>query len=229
MADARDMADPFESLTSGYAGTTSYELLLCPVCGSTSEIFERPRIIDPQHAISVDLRRCTACHHGWISPMPTQAWLDSLYASGSNAVIGVGWADETPHALTLPEAFMVGREQGRPARRYFELGVGKGVLYETFLKAGWQCTGVEPGAWGKFSGVIGSIDELPAAARFDLMAAFDVLEHLERPIDFLSRMRSAAAPGARVYMSFPNIDSFRARKQKAAWRMVRPLGHTHYY
>ncbi|MDB5325660.1 MAG: methyltransferase type 12, partial [Phycisphaerales bacterium] len=121
------------------------------------------------------------------------------------------------------------REKNTPAGRYFELGVGKGALYQRFMAAGWQCMGVEPGSWGKFPGIVGSIDELPADAKFDRLVAFDVLEHVERPIDFLTRMRSASVLGAKLYFSVPNIDSFRARRQRAKWRMVRPLGHTHYF
>ena len=50
------------------------------------------------------------------------------------------------------------------------------------------------------------IDSLKKVAdqRFDLITCFDVLEHLEDPVQILRMLRSNMAPGARMFVTVPN-------------------------
>lgn len=162
-------------------------------------------------------------------PLPTQELLSHLYARGSHSVIGVGWDAEDRQHFTIPERQVVRREAETVPGAYFELGVGKGLLYRWFLERQWSCAGVEPGAWGRFPGVVSSLDELNSSTEFDVLVALDVLEHVSDPIGVLRRLRAAARQGARLYCAFPNIESLRARLQRSNWRMARPLGHVHYF
>jgi hypothetical protein len=117
----------------------------------------------------------------------------------------------------------------RPGR-YFELGVGKGLLYHHCCSNGWQCSGVEPGDWGSgIPGVVRSLDEVPGGSTFDVLVALDVLEHVRDPISVLRVLRGMSARGSRLFAAFPNRRSFRFILQKGRWRMVRPLGHIHYF
>ena len=110
------------------------------------------------------------------------------------------------------------------------MGVGHGLLYQHFAALGWTVSGVEPGDWGAgFPGVVRSIDAIDACSAFDLIVAMDVLEHVQDPIGMVSRMHRMAAPGARLFMAFPNRDSLRGRWGKGQWRMVRPFGHLHFF
>jgi SAM-dependent methyltransferase len=163
--------------------------------------------------------------------MPSQGLLNYLYSRGSHSVIGVGWA-ETEDDLTLPARLVAARELGakRCAGRYFELGVGKGALYGKFLQSGWQCTGVEPGAWGcKFSGIYADIDAVPPSTAADVVVALDVLEHVADPVNMLKKIHRLAAPAARLYCAMPNRQSARAIVCRSRWRMLRPLGHVNYW
>jgi SAM-dependent methyltransferase len=46
------------------------------------------------------------------------------------------------------------------------------------------------------------------AARFDVVATFQVLEHVPDPLDFLRFQQSLLAPGGRILVAVPNHDSF---------------------
>ena len=214
-------------LLEGYDGEALAAQLSCPVCGSESSVDDTAFTIHPERPLAVDLRKCTRCQHGWIDPLPAQAFLNYLYGRGSRSVIG---AKQAKTEFTIPEAIAACEAATLAAARYLEIGVGQGLLYRHFADAGWSATGVDPGDWAASSpGIVRSIDDIDAGRRFDLIVAMDVLEHVRDPVAMVRRLRELAAPGARLFMAFPNRASLRARVGKARWRMVRPLGHLHFF
>jgi len=219
-------------LAEAYTGEAFASAETCPVCAHRSRVAHAAFNIHPDKARRFDFRVCRRCKHGWIDPMPSQGLLNYLYERGSYSVVGVGWADIDENSLTIPAQRVVHREleSRQPPGRYFELGVGKGALYRRFLQRGWQCAGVEPGAWGRtLQGVGTSFDGVPAAFAADVIVALDVLEHIADPVGTLRRLRDLCAPGARLYCAVPNRQSLRAVLGRHRWRMVRPLGHIHYW
>jgi hypothetical protein len=218
-------------LQEGFSGQGFTSAPKCPVCAGASAVLHGANNIHPEKPYTFDFRVCIYCAHGWIDPMPSQALLSYLYGRGSHSVIGVGWADQEPLKLTIPERLVERLELcDAGGRKYFELGVGKGKLYQKFADRGWNCTGVEPGAWGSgLENIYPDIDLVPASLAADLLVALDVLEHVADPCLILRKLRKVAAPGATLYGAMPNTQSFRARLQKGRWRMVRPLGHVHYW
>jgi hypothetical protein len=103
-------------------------------------------------------------------------------------------------------------------------------LYRRFVQSGWQCCGVEPGAWGReLPDVAANFDAVPESLSANVIVALDVLEHIADPIATLRQLRRLAADGARLYCAMPNRQSLRARVGRAKWRMLRPLGHINYW
>jgi hypothetical protein len=219
-------------LAEEFSGDTFVQAPLCPICGGSSKIAHPAFNIHPAKSYRFDFRVCGACGHGWIDPMPSQGLLNYLYGHGSRSVIGAEWTEVEVSSLSVPGQLVSARElqAGAPARRYFELGLGKGLLYTQFMERGWQCHGVEPGAWGqKFPGVFSDFGAMARSWAADVIVALDVLEHIANPVATLRQLRSLAAPGARVYAAMPNRESLRARIGRENWRMLRPLGHVNYW
>ena len=214
-------------LLEGFDGEALAAQVSCPVCGSESSVDDTAFTIHPERPLAVDLRKCIRCRHGWIDPLPAQAFLNYLYGRGSRSVIG---AEQAKTELTIPEAIAACEAATLPATRYLEIGVGQGLLYRHFADAGWSAAGVDPGDWAaSFPGIVRSIDDIDVDRKFDLIVAMDVLEHVRDPVAMVRRLRELAAPGARLFMAFPNRASLRARFGKGRWRMVRPLGHLHFF
>jgi Methyltransferase domain len=164
--------------------------------------------------------------------MPSQGLLSHLYGRGSLSVIAADWAQTRESDLSLPGRIVAGREvqPGHKPCHYFELGVGKGILYGRFVESGWQCSGVEPGAWGRgLPNVYADFDGISRSQVADVIVALDVLEHVADPIGTLRKLRAIAAPGARLYCATPNRQSLRAKLGRERWRMLRPLGHVNYW
>lgn len=217
------------ALGEGFTGLAFKGSGQCPICDSAARAFRQVRTINPSSSATLRLCTCVHCGHWFIDPLPTQLFLDHLYRRGSNSVIGVGWEAERRVTFTPPERFVIRREAHHNPGRYFELGVGHGLLYRFFQSIGWMTDGVEPGPWGRSLGLVSSIDELEQKTQYDVIVALDVIEHLSDPIAVIKRLLPLAAQDARMYFSFPNCSSLRARMFRESWRMVRPLGHIHYF
>jgi SAM-dependent methyltransferase len=219
-------------LAESYSAAAFLDAHTCPICAGPSRIAHPAFNIHPDKAYRFDFRICSECAHGWIDPMPSQGLLDHLYGRGSHSVVGVEWSGSEEPGLSIPGRLVRAKElhSGSVARRYFELGVGKGQLYRQFIQNGWECRGVEPGTWGrKFSGVCSDFDALPNSFAAEVIVALDVLEHIADPVATLRQLRRLAGPGARLYAAMPNRVSLRAIVCRQHWRMLRPLGHVNYW
>ena len=133
------------------------------------------------------------------------------------------WDDDAVDAAT--EDFY-GRARARPHREFLErigaspgrlLDVGCGLGY--FLKrasdAGWDVRGCDTSAaWVKATNErvgapVASLGE-PAAAlapgeRFDLITAWDVIEHVHEPVPFVCELAARLNPHGKIFIRTPNI------------------------
>ncbi len=63
----------------------------------------------------------------------------------------------------------------------------------------------------------------------DVMAMWDVIEHLERPDAFLAHAAELLRPGGMIFLTTGDIGSFVARVRGRRWRMIHPPTHLHYF
>jgi len=202
----------------------------CPICDSRGLNERGPvALICSYPALRTQLMECRQCRHWFVTPMPSQEVLTSLYAQNSAFVVDQGWQGRKKN-LTIPERYVIARESRRARRRgnYLEIGVGAGLLFDHFQSRGYQCSGVEPGPWGRSRpGLVRAVEELNDDD-YDVAVLADVLEHLRDPramVHFVGqRMKSGT-----LYACFPNNQSLRARLAARKWRMVRPFGHLHFF
>lgn len=118
--------------------------------------------------------------------------------------------------------------------RILEIGCSAGDLLLLARDAGARVCGVEPSelsraiARGRGLEVHASVEAVDPAARFDLCALFDVLEHLPEPRRVLADLAGRLAPDGRIVINVPNIESHEARIAGAWWwglELPRHLSH----
>lgn len=128
-----------------------------------------------------------------------------------------GAADPGAHAYFDAELRACGLDPARP-RRVLEIGFGNGGFARFCRDAGWSYTGTELDPALVELGRQRGFDVYPATSRptdlvgagsLDLVAAFDVFEHVEAEalIALLGDLRAALASGGRILARFPNGDS----------------------
>jgi SAM-dependent methyltransferase len=63
----------------------------------------------------------------------------------------------------------------------------------------------------------------------DVIAMWDVIEHLARPDRFIAQIATLSRPGALLYITTGDIGSWLARARGRKWRMIHPPTHLHYF
>jgi len=128
--------------------------------------------------------------------------------------------------------------RGAKAGRLLDVGCGKGWFLETARERGWQVEGVElchevAERTMERVGVqvrTGSIFdvELPSET-FDLVTMYDVIEHLETPIEALRICHRILKRGGVLALSTPNLNGFGCRLLGAKAFAVWPDEHIIYF
>jgi SAM-dependent methyltransferase len=60
---------------------------------------------------------------------------------------------------------------------------------------------------------------------YDLITAFDLIEHVPQPKEFLKKVRQLLAPGGCLAMSTPDSEHFLRHVMRARWPMLQPMQH----
>lgn len=200
----------------------------CPICkGTQLKRINKTRTINPNSDLKVDILKCTSCLHWFVNPSIDQNDLNILYKKGSEYVVPKGW-DVTKTAFSIPEQYIMKAESKNSNKKYLEIGIGSGLLFNHFRQIGYNCFGVEPGNWAKgIPNTIQDINEL-CEDNFDVIVLADILEHIEDPLSLVKKVSELMNVGT-VYACFPNNQSLRALLLKEKWRMIRPFGHLHFF
>ncbi|WP_419900200.1 class I SAM-dependent methyltransferase [Roseomonas sp. USHLN139] len=116
-----------------------------------------------------------------------------------------------------------------------DIGCAQGAVLDGFAAAGWRVAGVEPApdfaarARARHPEVrCGFFPGDAPGGPFALVTLFDVLEHLERPREFLAAIRERLRPGGILALQVPNFDSPLVQVEGAASTVVTP-GHWSYF
>ena len=129
--------------------------------------------------------------------------------------------------------YIKSRSQGT---RVVDIGCACGYFVEVALEHGFDAYGIE------FSSVaIASASEQVRARiiqqdinqldtkqcrSFDLVTAFDVLEHTLEPIKFLVNARSLLKSRGLLVVTTPDVNHFLRRVMRSGWPMLQPFQHT---
>jgi SAM-dependent methyltransferase len=124
-----------------------------------------------------------------------------------------------------------------PSPRVLELGSAYGFFLEVVREQGWTGIGVElsdhAASQARARGLdvrTGTLDAvaLPEAS-FDLVALWDVIEHLPDPAAAVRRVARLLRPGGVLALATGDVSGFTARAFGARWGLLAPPGHLYYF
>lgn len=208
----------------------------CPLCGSR-DVTGRSYIVDG-HIIEQSV-----CGHWFTSTRPSEEELRQMYASpeyfrgGSKHGYSQGYEAQAStlrmgfrrllnqmirHGITGESLLEVGCGYGfflAEARKVFGKVVGMEMSHEAARRAV-----VESGA----PVAIGGIEDAPRGP-FDVVAAWEVLEHVTNPIGFLVEAKRRLVPGGWAIVSVPNAGSLARKVMGSAWPSWKPAEHVSHF
>jgi 2-polyprenyl-3-methyl-5-hydroxy-6-metoxy-1,4-benzoquinol methylase len=211
--------------------TIGFRYVTCDKCGSNESRFlfsgpDRLRGLPGQFSVV----QCCVCN--WIrqNPRPVDADLQKYYpddyASYAKAI-----EDEKWFWNRWDRNYGVKKQRKSVERfvslgRMLEVGCGTGLFLNEMQQRGWFVTGVEPNQYASsyarkrfdlnvFQGTLKEYDAAPES--FDVVCAWNVVEHLPRPAQDLRRMQVALRKGGLLVMSVPNLGSLDLRWFGESW------------
>jgi 2-polyprenyl-3-methyl-5-hydroxy-6-metoxy-1,4-benzoquinol methylase len=126
-------------------------------------------------------------------------------------------------------------ELGRPAggARLLEIGSGHGLFLDAARERGFEVVGVElsqtAAAHARTS--LGltvhstQLGDAPLEGRFDVVCAWDTVEHVPDPVEFWRAVRAVLAEDGVVLFSTPYVSSLPARLLRQRWWTLKPTEH----
>jgi SAM-dependent methyltransferase len=201
----------------------------CPCCdaGEPTHLVTELKDIESGVPGTYDISQCTSCGLIYLSKRPTSASLPACYDEhyhvrcNRNVQRWKSLLFDIRYNLRFRRltAYL-----GRKPRKVLEIGCGDAaflVYLEQVLGRGCQLVGIDLDVDAvelpKDSAIrlcSGAIQELELGEQFELVILYDVLEHLDKPIETLRRIAKLLTPDGLVVAMAPNWDS--------VWRKVFP-------
>lgn len=183
--------------------------------------------------------RCRGCRLMWLFPKPGLEQLHKVYDEGyyqnkeffrkdGTKLYGyVGYLAERinkqydyQRVVGRVEKMLSGGGAGPDgARRWLDVGCGLGFLMDVAFDHGFRVQGVEFNRsairyiQSKFTYPVeyGLVQELQFDGTFDVISLFDVIEHMDDPVDSLRCLRRIVAPGGVCAIQTMDSDSWMSR------------------
>ncbi len=124
-----------------------------------------------------------------------------------------------------------------PGRRLLEVGCAYGFFLAAARDRGFDVTGVEISEacaeaatrmWG-VNVVRGDFMQQPLEGHYDVIAMFDVIEHMRDPAAVIRRARELLAPGGLLVMETGDLAAPWARALGSLWYFLDPPQHLFYF
>lgn len=205
----------------------------CSLCGARCP----PRFSRGRYVI----HRCEACDLEFVWPTPSPDDVRAVYERGYFVGEGHGYEDYFGRERAQADRKAAARldalaSLGKTGGSMLDFGCAAGYFVESARARGWRSFGVEPSpeaqrAWSDASRehLKTTLEEAAACGPFDVITAWDVLEHLPDPIATLASLRRLAAPGAIFAVVTPVIGNVNTRLAPSTWDQYKPPEHLWFF
>lgn len=204
--------------------------VLCPICG-------------PAEAAALFVKKqrkfyqCNCCGLRLQWPLPTEEDLQQYY----DDEFSKGMYRTFTEATVMKERTASHRLRKvlrwvKPTGRWLDVGCANGVFVSTAAGVGAEACGIELSSvaveQARQQGLNvtqARIEDLSVADRYDCVTAFDVIEHVLDPNEFLQSIANRLNDGATCVLSLPDVNSVFAKVMGKAWWFYIPEEHLHYF
>jgi SAM-dependent methyltransferase len=212
----------------------------CGICGATIHafLFSARDTTFRTTAEVFSIGRCTSCGVVQTVPRPPHGELGRYYPQ---VYFPVGGFNQAYYRRTIrpsqEEKLEIVRRH-RSGGTLLDVGSGAGFFVKEAREKGFQAQGVEVSSLAVEFGVRtfgipltqGDIHHATfEAGSFDVITLWHVLEHLERPVETLRKVRALLKSSGVLIIAVPNFDSLQARWFKERWYHLDVPRHLYHF
>ena len=181
--------------------------------------------------------KCADCGLVQINPQPVAESVKSRYGDNylayeleneNNFLVlqQLGLADAGFYEMEAELMARAGGDGTPDAPRVLDVGCATGALLAFLRERGWRTMGAEISPAAEYARDARGLDVRSLAVEdchfpdgfFDAVLASHLIEHLNRPREFLREANRILRPGGRLFLTTPNIDGFQAGIFGSRWR-----------
>ncbi len=211
---------------SSSAERAGWQRIACPVCDGTDfrHLFDKG---------GEPFVRCNGCSLTLINPRPPFDTIRDNYDAAYSA--GYTRKAEAKIIRARKRVARIGREHGR----WLDVGCSAGFVVKAATEAGFEAWGVDIEADGIAYGrdtlglsrlACGVLeDQHYPAAHFDVISAYDVIEHVPDLNLFVAELARILAPDGVIDIGTPDIGHWRVPRALAQWNELKPSEHLYYF
>jgi len=193
---------------------------VCPICGSPETALVIPHTQDHITGDAFQIVRCKTCLVAFTFPQPSS--FDRFYPDLYRGYTSITkFLLRTLYRLRVRKWLKMFVEPGS----VLEVGCGPGFMLDVFRKNGWKVLGTERTVIAsKYARehlglpvILGGIEQVSDESRFDLVVMFQVLEHMQQPLNTLKECARRLKPGGILLVNVPNFSSWQSEFGGALW------------
>lgn len=176
----------------------------CPICGGPLLSHFLAHAYDGASDDRVSVVECRDCAFAWQhprgrTPVDSTAFFEQAYHAQGQADNKYFDADYKREIAQMEIGFV--DELATSGHTLLDIGAGAGLFARVADARGWQVTAIDPAidpaklAGTSIRALKGSLGDLDADARFDIVTMWDVIEHVDDPIGLLQQAKARVRPG----------------------------------
>ncbi|MBU0754696.1 MAG: class I SAM-dependent methyltransferase [Planctomycetes bacterium] len=199
----------------------------CPACGSTRVFhwFSAPdRFLIKDHLYQLNV--CTCCTLAWVGNPPPKDRIFEHYGDHYHSIVSGGKEGGKEKFSSKWQPAIRDIHKIKSKGTILDLGCSSGNFLKSLPPDQWKRYGIEINAATAERAVVnadaevfnGDILDAPfEPGSFDVVTAFDVLEHVYEPVEVLKKVKTWLKPDGIVFPQVPNIRSWEVSLFGSFW------------